>query len=236
MALNNAIVGLVRGYADVKDYKGLISRNIGIWNTINNDCKYPLVIFHEGNISQAQQKYITESSMGQTLIFKDISAVWKGGYEGMCRFMIYDLWQQCKEYDYVMRVDEDCVIQKALYDPFSQIQNAFADYMTSVWWAESHSETNATLPDFIAGLTGANPAEFYNNKYPYTNVSVAKVSFMLELKELKLIAESSSQRTNRWGDLPVIGALLNIYAKDKVGTLAGLNYYHASHNVSVNCE
>jgi len=150
--------------------------------------------------------------------------------------MIYDLWQQCKQYDYIMRIDEDCVLQKAIYDPFDQIKNAFANYMTSVWWAESHSETNATLPQFIEEITGADRKEFYNNKFPYTNVSVASVQYMLSINELKTISESPLQKQNRWGDLPVIGALLNIFSKDKVGTLSGLSYYHASHNVSINCE
>lgn len=236
MESNNAIVCLTRGYSTLNKYNDLIARNVGIWNSINDNCKYPLVIFHEGNITLEQQEYIRSRSMGQTLIFKDISHVWKGGYEGMCRFMIYDLWNECKGFDYVMRVDEDCVIQKAMYNPFDQIENAFANYMTSVWSAEPHSETNATLPQFIEALTGAKASEFYNDKYPYTNVSVAKVNFMLGLTELKAIAESPLQKINRWGDLPVLGALLNIYEKDKVGTLSGLSYYHASHNISITCE
>lgn len=233
---NNAIVCLTRGYSDLNKYKDLITRNVGIWNTINQQLKYPLVIFHEGNIPLFHQEYIIEKSMGQKIIFKDISNVWQGGYEGMCRFMIYDIWQQCSEYDYVMRIDEDCILQKAIYNPFDQIENSFCNYMTSVFWAESHAETNATLPEFVASITNADPNEFYNNKFPYTNVSLANVSFMKMLPELKIIAESPLQKANRWGDLPVIGALLNIYIKDKIGTMSGLSYYHASHNVSINCE
>lgn len=226
----------MRGYSNPAKYSQLIARNAGIWHTINQDCKYPLIIFHEGNIKQEDQVEIRDKSLGQYVEFRDISKVWHGGYEGMCRFMIYDLWQQCSDFEYVMRVDEDCFLHKVIYDPFDQIENAFADYLTSVWWAESHSETNATLPQFIHELTGADPKEFYNDRYPYTNVSLAKVSFMQSLKELKVIAESPLQRINRWGDLPVIGSLLNIYAKDQVKTMSGLAYYHASHNMQVICE
>jgi hypothetical protein len=236
MESNKAIVALTRGYSDVSKYKDLILRNVGIWNTINNDCKYALILFHEGNISDEHQEYIRNNSMGQKIVFINISHLWQGGYEGMCRFMIYDIWEMCKDYKYVMRIDEDCILQKSMYDPFDQIENAFADYMVSAWWAESHSETNATLPQFIADLTGANPKEFYNDKYPYTNVCVAKVEFMRNLKELRVIAESPLQKVNRWGDLPVIGSLLNIYGKKKIGTLNGLSYYHSSHNVSIHCE
>ena len=85
---NNAIVALTRGYSDTSKYRELITRNVSIWNTINQDLKYPLILFHEGNITEEHQKYIAEKSMGQTLIFKDISSVWTGGYAGMCRFMI----------------------------------------------------------------------------------------------------------------------------------------------------
>lgn len=233
--MNNAIVCLTRGYSDIKKYGDLIARNVGIWHTINQDLKYPLIIFHEGNIPTSHQDYIRDKSMGQYVRFVDISPVWKGGYEGMCRFMIYDIWEWCQDWDYVMRIDEDCIIQKVIYDPFSQIENAGSNYMTSVWWAESHTETNATLPGFIQELTGAEPSEFYNDRYPYTNVSLAKVSFMRNLKELKIIAESPLQKINRWGDLPVIGALLNIYEKDKVKSMEGLSYYHASHNASIVC-
>lgn len=236
MALNNAIVCLTRGYTDTARYKDLITRNVAIWSHINRECEYPLVIFHEGNISQAHQDYITERSMGQKIIFKDISSVWAGGYEGMCRFMIYDIWEQCAEYDYVMRIDEDCILQKCVFNPFDQIQNAFTGYMASVFWAESHSETNATLPQFIQQLMGLDSVDFYNNRFPYTNVSVANVPYMRAIKELKIIAESELQRKNRWGDLPVIGAILNIYQNKEIKALTELSYYHASHNASINCQ
>jgi len=50
---------------------------------------------------------------------------------------------------------------------------------------------------------------------------------------LKNLALSDTQLKNRWGDLPLLGSLLNIYAKDKVGTLDGLIYYHESHNATI---
>ncbi len=237
MGSNNAIVALVRGYKDINKYNDLILRNVSIWKHINSGLKYPLIIFHEGNITPEHQTHIRSKSMGQDVQFRDISHVWTGGYEGMCRFHIYDFWIQCEEFDNVMRIDEDCVIQKAIYDPFDQLANSFLPYLTSVFWAESHSETNATFPGYLKSLTGADPAKFYNDKFPYTNVSISNVGFWLELEPiLRMIAESPLQRQNRWGDLPVLGSLLNLYADGKVGTLSGLSYYHSSHNMSINCE
>ncbi len=199
-----------------------------------------MVIFHEGNIPHDHQRHIIKNSLGQDIHFVDISKTWSGGYEGMCKFFIHDVWQHCKELgiEYALRIDEDCILQKIVYSPFDQLINRpELIYLTSVWWAESHSETNATLPAFIKEITGAEDLSFYNDRYPYTNVSLAKVSFMLQLKHYtNHIIQTPLQRANRWGDLPVLGSLLNLFAKDKVGTMSGLSYYHSSHNMSINCE
>jgi hypothetical protein len=230
MESNNAIVCLTRGYYNLAQYDSLIERNKAIRLHINKDNQYPLIIFHEGNISEEHQDYITHFAEGQRLIFKDISEVWAGGYEGMCRFQTYDIWNYCKDYDNIMRIDEDCIIQSCGDNPFDMKGNV---YLRSIYFAESHSETNATLPLFIHNLTGENITSFYNDKFVYTNVGIGNVQFWLEPKMnllIKSIAYSDLQLYNRWGDLPVLGSLLNIYAQDKVGHIEGLSYKHLSHD------
>lgn len=237
MGSNKAIVCLTRGYVELSKYNDLILRNTAIFKNINYNLKYPLLIFHQGNITPAHQEHIKQHGFGQDIQFINISDNWYGGYEGMCRFQMYDIWTYCQDYEYILRIDEDCIIQKILYDPFDQIEFHDKHYLTSVFWSESHSETNATLPAFIQKITGSPDQSFYNDRYPYTNVCIARVSFINTLMPLlKQIAESKLQRKNRWGDLPVMGSLLNLYAGDKVGTMSGLSYYHSSHNVSINCE
>ncbi len=231
----NHIACLTRGYPELSQYQHLINRNKAIRQFINKDLKTVLTIFHEGNITDEQMNYITNESEGQILSFIDISSFWAGGYEGMCRFYTYDFWSFFKHEDVVLRIDEDCQVIKCDVDPFSLLGDNV--YLRSVYWAESHSETNATLPGFIQKLTGADSAEFYNGKFPYTNVGLAKISFFQELQPLiKRIALDPLQLANRWGDLPVLGSLLNIYAKGKVGSLTGMSYTHSSHNVTINCD
>ncbi len=234
---NNAIVCLTRGYSKLDDYKSIIKRNKAIKAHINQDNKYPLVIFHEGNITDDHQAHIINNSDGQNIEFVDISGVWVGGYESMCRFHAYWMWQFCSVYDNVMRIDEDCWIEKVDVDPFEQMGDNV--YLKTVYWDESHSETNATLPDKVKELTGIEPEVFYNRKYPYTNISVSNVSFWKKGKLNSILKEISlcdDQIKNRWGDLPILGALLNIFAVGKVGTLTGLTYYHHSHNVTIVSE
>lgn len=235
--MKNAIVCLTRGYSNIDGYKSLIKRNVAIAKHLNGSLKYPLVIFHEGNITEEHQKYIIENSLGQSIEFVDISSVWVGGYESMCRFHAFWIWEFCAVYDNILRIDEDCWLEEIAQDPFEQMGDNV--YLKSVYWDESHSETNATLPEKIQGLTGVDKSVFYNGKYPYTNISVGNVAFWRQKKISPVLREISlcdDQIKNRWGDLPILGALLNIYAVGKVGTLAGLIYYHHSHDVTIKAE
>lgn len=231
----NKIACLTRGYNELERYNSLINRNKAIKQFINQDCKIHLIIFHEGNITDEQMNYITSQSEGQILSFIDISSVWIGGYEGMCRFYTYNFWNYFDKEDLVLRIDEDCIVTKCDNNPFELIGENY--YLRSVYWAESHSETNATLPQYVEKLTGIESNVFYNGKFPYTNVGLGKVSFFKTIEPLlKNIALNPLQLANRWGDLPVLGSLLNIYAIGRVGALTGMSYKHYSHNVEINCD
>lgn len=232
--MNNAIVCLTRGYKDLQQYKSIIKRNKCIARTVNVDRKYPLIIFHEGNIDFDHQAHIRHHSENQDIRFVDISSCWVGGYESMCRFHAYWIWEFCADFDNILRVDEDCWIEEIKSDPFEQMGENV--YLKTVYWDESHSETNATLPDKVEHLTGISRDIFYNRKYPYTNISVSSVSFWRQDVVADILREISlcdDQIKNRWGDLPILGSLLNIYAVGKVGTLEGLNYYHHSHDMTI---
>lgn len=233
--MKKAITVLTRGYSDLKKYDDLINRNIAIQQHINQDCAIPLIIFHEGNITPAQQEHIKYFANGQTLRFIDIADIWAGGYEGMCKFNIYQIFELTQDFDVVMRIDEDCIITKSEVNPFDQIGDAV--FLNSVYWAESHSETNATLPHYIQGFLGLYDMSFYNDKFPYTNVCLFRPSYFMSepvYSLIKHLGDSPLQRANRWGDLPVLGSVLNIF-QPKVNQLNGFEYYHKSHDVIVKC-
>jgi hypothetical protein len=231
--MKNAIVCLARGHSNVNLYNNLLFRNDKIYELINKkvDNKYPLIIFHEGNIIQSHQEYIKSFGNNQNIIFIDISDVWIGGYHGMCRFYSYDIWNYCREFDYILRIDDDCFLSIVESDPFDYIQDKV--FLKSASWPESHIPTNSTLPFIIENITGISHKEFYIHNFPYTNVCLSSVSFWLN-SEINLILEKISkdpkQITNRWGDLPILGSLLNIFAKNRVGYFDKFEYTHSSHN------
>lgn len=232
--MNNAIIVLTRGYKNLDGYDRLLKRNASIEKFFGN--KYPLVIFHEGNIHEEHQEYIKSKNPSLIFSFINVSAVWnyEDGYKSMCRFNAFHIWQYCRDFDYIMRIDEDCIIEKMEVDPFEQMGENV--YLKSVYSGEAHTETNDTLPQAIEFFTGVKSSEFYNHKFPYTNVSVSSVKFWFTEPVhdiLKWVSLSDEQFKNRWGDLPILGCLLNIFAKEKVGTITGLSYFHESHNVTV---
>jgi hypothetical protein len=237
--MKNAIVCLTRGYSHVNNYYMLIQRNNLIYHHLNEKMNkhYQSIIFHEGNISKEHQDFILEHSQDKTIQFVDVSSIWTGGYAGMCKFNMYDIWNYTKEYDFILRVDEDCFISKIEIDPFSCIDDKV--FLISAPCRESHEATNATLPQFIESITNVPASLFYDHKFPYTNVCISSVQFWREppvSSILKQIAFSELQHKNRWGDLPVLGSLLNIYAKDRVGNLKQFEYYHESHKETINCK
>jgi hypothetical protein len=60
-----AIAVLTRGYNDLESYNKLIARNVLIHDklTINSKFDYDVVIFHEGNITEEHQAYISNNRL-----------------------------------------------------------------------------------------------------------------------------------------------------------------------------
>lgn len=231
-----AIVCLSKGYSDIDNYNELISRNISISKYIGTE--HSIIIFNQGNITLKHQNHIKKFTPELEIEFVDITENWNNqySYASMCRFFSYYVWEYCKNYDYVMRIDTDCEIIES-DNIFSNLNKNDVYYKTIFWpWDESHEMTNKTLPDFIKSLTGIDKTNFYYN-FPYTNIYLSRVNFWLddEINNiLKSICLSDYQLIYRWGDLPILGSLLNIFAKNNIQTLQ-LKYKHKSHNCIVDC-
>jgi hypothetical protein len=252
------IVCLTRGYRDARGYDQLIARNRSIFGTINQHRanQYPLVIWHEGNISAEHQRHILANEANRDVRFVDISVVfrapewvvggvpehWTIGYRLMCRFHMYHVWQFTKHFDYVMRVDEDCILGSTAVDPIEWLAANGNDFATGAFVPETHALTNHTLPRFINEYMKmlhptARAGDFYNQVFPYTNLYVTRTSFWLQDHIQRflyaVISEPDSIRF-RWGDLPVLGVVLNAFAPaDRVAVIPGLVYAHSSHRTTV---
>ena len=242
-----AIVALTRGYPDNKSsYDNLLNRNQCIYENINNLRPSPLdmILFHEGNISIDDQNYINSYS-AQEIKFIDVSKYFVNpglklegekkfnlGYRQMCRFNMYHIWDEVKDYSHILRVDEDIEILK--FDPyvFEFMDKRNITYMTGRFTKDIHRLTNRTLPEFIINNTDMNINKVYNHKNPYTNVFATSVNFWRseEVSQiLKNISLADQQLINRWGDHTVHGIMLN-HMRKKINLFTKLEYKHISHS------
>lgn len=254
-----AIVVLTRGYEDVARYQPLKERNRAIYEHINSrvETQYPVVIWHEGNILPSHQDHILENDQNSDVRFVDVSQRfrlpmgvdiglfrenWPMGIRLMGRFNTFDIWQLASEFEYVLRVDEDCVIEQIISDPFLWAKQKNIDYAASVYVGEGHELTNATLPHFIdAYLEHLDMTPIhgqpYNQCFPYTNLGLARTAFFLQpevLRLLKVLVSEQDFYSYRWGDLPVLGVALNLFSEpERMAVIPSLIYQHESHSARI---
>jgi hypothetical protein len=259
MTQRNAIVCLTRGYKDLSRYDALIERNRSIYQIINRHRarQYPLIVWHQGNISSEHQRYIAARELNRDLRFVDVSATfqlpkavrkqdllenWPLGYRLMCRFHSYCIWQYAARFDYVMRLDEDCTLTSAAFDPIESLSAAGGDFAAACFVEEAHKLTNQTLAPFAETLAdvlrpGICRASVYNHKFPYTNFYVTRTAFWRQpvvQRFLYAVIRNGDCLRFRWGDLPVLGIALNMFATpEKVYRVSQIGYRHASHNWTV---
>ncbi len=237
-----AIIGLTRGYnGELDKYKDLIKRNKLIFEKINSKIAnpYEVILFHEGNIPEADQLYIIDNSP-EKIKFVDVSEVFEkyknvDGYKIMCKFQMYYLWNYVDEFEYVIRIDEDIFMENFNTNTIEVMKNKKIDFYYSKLSYESHVPTNNSLPEFIKSLYKLKNKNFYNHLFPYTNFYITKTNIWKKEainSKLKEIAECQDQEKFRWGDLPVLGCILKI-EKMKRKRLKKLSYYHSSHNILV---
>lgn len=248
--MKSAIVALTRGYpTDRSLYSDLIKRNISIYEKIikfTTD-EIDLILFHEGNISLLDQKYIS-SNYPSKIIFKDVSKYFQNihielegenkftlGYRQMCRFNMFHIWKEVANYDYIFRVDEDVEIIDCDPNLFSYMNKKSIKYMTGRFTKETHRLTNETLPYFLLSNSKLNVKKIYNHRNPYTNLYASNVQFWLadDVQEiLKLISLTDDQIKYRWGDHTVQGLLLN-HKRVKINLFPKLEYKHFSHELII---
>jgi len=132
-----------------------------LFKNFNAKYKYPIIILHEGDYDNESQKEIILSIRGdcQSLIkfqeldsgdFKvpnhidknklqkciDIKPVpyWRNiKYRIMCNFWVKHFFKYCKEYDYVMRLDDDSIIEEPInQDIFNLMKEKDFNYMSNI--------------------------------------------------------------------------------------------------------
>lgn len=256
----DAIVVLTKGYGNLDGYDQLIRRNTSINNIfyfrLENKDKVDVLIFHEGNIPIEHQRYIQNATPSMPLVFKhvafrqgnhvavgnqchttELSDQFTIGYKNMCRFWSIGMFQHMKGYEYIIRIDEDCVLHKMdprVLDKYRANQVVFA---SPKWIGEDTADVTIGMYDFFREYKPDLKREVPN---PYTNFMVINLPYFASRTDvqtcLAAIDGTNCIFVNRWGDMPLWGYILAIYISDQSLLLEDkeIAYYHGSHGASVN--
>jgi hypothetical protein len=248
---------LTRGYNNIAMYDMLIKRNKHIQNNLNNK-SIDIVIFHEGNIEYNHQIYISNETPELKIKFINISKYafkkekenipfenaynFDINYRHMCSFWFVDFWNFVKEYDFLLRIDEDCYINFNIDNILLELNNYL--FITGKI-VEDEKFVTEGLNEFSLNFINNNDNFIFKNldkklPYgPYTNVFGLKLlnirnnniynKYMNEVDLTKMIYKK------RWGDLPLWGEVIYyIFGSERIKIDKNIKYFHSSHNLQVN--
>ena len=252
------ITVLTRGYQNINKYSDLIKRNKSIQQHLNNK-NIDILIFHEGDITDIQQTYIKNQTPLLKIIFvnilshafkeskKDIkfSKETEGyalGYRHMCDFWFVSFWPFVKEYDYLLRIDEDCIMNTNIDDIFYKLQSYL--FISGIYDGDIPYVTRG-LNNFTLNFINKHPNYQFKNTNskspggPYTNLFGISLESLRTNEMLQTyiqeIDNSNMIYERRWGDLPLWGeSIYYICGEDTLLIDNTIQYFHGSHNFRVN--
>lgn len=237
----NAIFTLIKGGSLDVQYNDYSERCKQL-RTVLHKNNYEDIAFHEGNVpSKIQQRLSATYSVrfenvveygGFTLENPSWNKTLRGpseyniGYKHMCRFFALQWMHIMRDYNYVMRIDEDVLVH-SMQDPFASSHI----YSYALLTTEKHDETLDTFQVWMNQYVKSRNLQQYNVKDMYfTNVFLTKVSFWLQDNVQKFLTDIDNTGhiyLHRWGDAPIQTAALTLFGKKHVSYFR-VDYSHAS--------
>ena len=241
----NAIVLLNRGYEYIYSYQNLINRNNNIYDKIISKTfiHFDIIIFHEGNILKEHQEYIQTNTPSLKLNFIDVTTTepktafqlsknkinlelcpptllasqFSTGYRHMCHFWSIDFLDYLKDYKYIVRIDEDCLVENFDLSVFEKMYKNNIFFVSPYFQGKDNENVTIGMEilwDRFIKENNITPFKYYHDmKCPYTNLMIVDIQNIrnnLIIKQfLKYIDDSHGIYSNRWGDLPIWGLILS---------------------------
>jgi hypothetical protein len=253
--MRSCIAVLTRGYSDISGYDLLIKRNLAIQMNLCNK-SIDILIFHEGNITGEHQSHIIDKTpcleihfinVNNGLAFKSHkseiefdpgTSLFGIGYRHMCSFWFVDFWNFVKNYDYLLRIDEDCFVNCNIDEIFLKLTDHL--FITGTYFNDEQFVTRG-LNDFsLQFMNHYANCEFKPRlpSGPYTNlfgISLKIRNNDLFQKYVNEVDISNKIYERRWGDLPLWGEVIEyIFGQGTILVDKTIKYYHESHNLQVN--
>jgi hypothetical protein len=262
-----AICILTRGYKNNLGYIDLILRNRALSRKMEydpNNFHIDYKIFHEGNISKKNQRFINKCSGIKNLDFIDVSKEFKidisleskytyetklsksfsNGYKSMCRFWTDRFMDYTEGYEYVARVDEDCIIKKfPIQEIIKYMKSTNTNYITPVNFQSDDPGVTQGFLEF--GLEFMKKNQIKATKLITIEVNPLTNLFLLDAEHYKKnylfkkymeeIRKSNGIFVNRWGDHIIWGFLFKMLGENQSLMIRDdIEYLHGSFGQVVN--
>lgn len=207
----NAIVVLTRGYNNQEQYQYLITRNVKINENIINKTneKFDMIIFHEGNISENHQKFISSFTPEVELNFINVkennkknafdnnlnkvntklcpptiqSKMFPLGYKHMCHFWSIDFLNFLQDYKYVIRIDEDCFINNFDTEVLKKMKNDDVFFVSPHFQGQDEWFVTVGMKQLWLNFISENKItpikNFEDIICPYTNFMIFDIEYII---------------------------------------------------------
>lgn len=265
-----ATATLTRAYdlRSILGYRLIIRRNRSIARALvvpRGQLEMTNFVFHEGNLNRMTQVAISAASWPLRLRFvslkdffrkfedemnpeyvgrcpeTELSSRFPLGYRAMCAFWINEFLSYVRDYDIVLRLDEDCVLENLSYETVLEpMLDGTVDYCAGTAFGLDARDVTRGLEEFVREWhrehLGTREPVFDHN--PYTNFFLLRPSAVKSNPEaldfLQHVRASGCVLNNRWGDHVIWGAMLSMYGETIKSNLAAeVSYYHGSHRTRV---
>ena len=158
----------------------------------------------------------------------------------MCYFWSISFFKYLHEYDYIIRIDEDCIIYNLDINILNKYKEQNIMFSSAYYQDNDFEDVTIGLKDLFDNYLIENNLIKKNDlKMPYTNFMILNIPFFknnIDVNNiLNEIDKSNCIFSNRWGDLPIWGYILSYlidksyYKEDK-----NIIYLHGSHSTKIN--
>ena len=233
----------------------LIRRNLSIQRNMNNK-SIPVVIVHEGNITPEQEEYIKIQTPLLNIMFRtfefdrtrenvtvDVNTnMFNMGYRHMCSFWFVDMWytEIFKDFDYILRIDEDCEMHTNIDRIFKQLTSSDQYYAIcgnmdgDAEYVTRHM--NETTLSFMTQhrINDKKALRYKKPGGPMTqmtgfNMKRLRDNPMLQ-QYIKHVHDTQMIYINRWGDHSLWGEVFFYILPNKLKVDKSIKYFHGSHS------
>jgi hypothetical protein len=168
------------------------------------------------------------------------------GYKYMCKFFALDMYEYLKDdYDYYMRCDTDCNLNKMDYDLLQWTEDHRVEYGFAMRKLEAHKPTRDTLPAWSQQYMSncqMKPTAVMDQPFStcfnfYNNWHIGKVSFFTRpdvRHYLMAVNASGFIRSHRWGDSTIQAYAVRMFMQpEHIQQVPDFVYTHASHGNTI---